>query len=218
MVQIMASIRTFDQLDTHLIEDLKWRVHEMQTWEAVANKCRKHELPGLLRGGIALIYAHWEGYVKESARAYLEYVSRKGLKIGDLKPEIAAVALRAKLGLGEASKKSADHTEIVSIVRSGASLDANLPYGSATIRTQSNLKFEVFADIMHSIGCDVARHEIYRSLVDQRLLKARNDIAHGREEYVALTDWVDIRDRILIVLRDVKDQISNSASTSAYHV
>jgi hypothetical protein len=212
----MASIRTIENLESVLTEELKWRAHEMQLWEQVAAACRSHELPGVLRGGVALVYAHWEGYVKESARAYLEYVSRKGLKIGQLRSEIAAVALRAKLGRGEASKNSSAHTEIVELFRSADLLPANIPYNSATIRTRSNLHFSTFVDIMHSIGCDASRHEIYKSIIDNRLLRHRNDIAHGREEYVSLSDWIDIRDRVLIILKDVRTQISNAAVNEEY--
>lgn len=188
----------------------------MQIWEQVASSCRDHQLPGVLRGGLALVYAHWEGYVKEGVRSYLEYISRKGLKIGELRSEIAAVALRSKLGRGEASKRSAAHTEIVDLLRSADSLSADLPYTSATIRTQSNLKFDVFADIMHSIGCDTTHHEIYQGTIDKRLLGCRNEISHGREEYVSLTDWIDIRNRVLMILKDVRKQISNAAANEEY--
>ncbi|MFE9249878.1 MAE_28990/MAE_18760 family HEPN-like nuclease [Streptomyces sp. NPDC007088] len=212
----MAAIRTIDHLESSLTEDLKWRTHEMQLWEQVAASCRTHEVAGILRGGLALVYAHWEGYIKEGARAYLEYISRKGLKVGELRSEIAAVSLRSKLGQGETSKHSASHTEIVDLLRGADSLPADLPYTSATIRTRSNLKFDVFADIMHSIGCDASRHEIYQSTIDKRLLKYRNDIAHGREEYVRLADWIDIRDRVLLILKDVRNQISNAAANEDY--
>ncbi|MDX3697212.1 MAE_28990/MAE_18760 family HEPN-like nuclease [Streptomyces europaeiscabiei] len=212
----MAAIRTLDQLQASLTENLVWRTHEMDQWQMVANRVRSHELPGILRGGLALIYAHWEGYVKDSACAYLEYVSRKGLKVGDLRPELAAIALRSSLGKGEQSKDSKSHTEIISLIRDELSRPAQLKYDSATIRTRSNLKFEVFDDIMHSIGCDASRHEIFRLLIDARLLKFRNDIAHGRQEYVALDDWMEIRDRVVLILKDVRDQISNSAAQKLY--
>ncbi|MFJ8865443.1 MAE_28990/MAE_18760 family HEPN-like nuclease [Streptomyces sp. NPDC102473] len=212
----MAPIRTVDQLQASLTEGLVWRTHEMDQWLMVANRVRPHELPGILRGGLALVYAHWEGYVKDSACSYLEYVSRKGLKIGDLRPELAAIALRSSLGKGEQSKDSKSHTEIVSLLRNELSKPAQLKYDSAIIRTRSNLNFEVFDDIMHSIGCDASRHLIFRLLIDSRLLKFRNDIAHGRREYVALDDWVEIRDRIVLILKDVRDQISNSAAQKLY--
>jgi len=212
----MGILRTLDQLEASLTEDLKWRIHELEQWQKIAEHAREHELPGLLRGGLALLYAHWEGYVKVAGRAYLEYVGRKGLKLGDLRHELAAVALRSMLGRGEMSKKSTDHIKIVEALRGEAGLPANLPYTSATIRTRANLNFETFADIMESIGCDAARHEIYRSTIDARLLRHRHEIVHGKEDYVTLQDWSDIKDRIVIIPHDVRSQISNEASQEGY--
>jgi MAE_28990/MAE_18760-like HEPN len=91
-----------------------------------------------------------------------------------------------------------------------------LPYGSAMIRTRANLKFYVLADIMHSIGCNTDRREVYRMTIDGRLLRHRNDVAHGREESVTLEDWRDIRDRVVIVLKDVRTQISNAAASETF--
>lgn len=76
----MGNLRTLDGFEAHLTEDLKWREAELDTWFRFVRKARQHERSGLLRGGVTLLYAHWEGYIKEAARAYLEHVSRKGSK------------------------------------------------------------------------------------------------------------------------------------------
>lgn len=212
----MSSIRTIDQLEAALTEDLKWRRHEMDQWERAVSRAREHERPGLLRGGTALIYAHWEGYVKFAASTYLEYVSNKRLKLADLRDELAAVALRGMLGKGEQSKQAEAHTEIVSTLRQQNRIPADLPFKQSTIRTRANLNFKTFADIMHSIGCDSSRHEIYSMTIDARLLRHRNEIAHGKEEYVELQDWRDIKTRIVDILIDVRAQITNSASLAEY--
>jgi hypothetical protein len=210
------AVRTLSDLEALLTEELKWRRREVQQWESVVKGVRPHELLAILRGGLAIIYGHWEGYVKTAASAYLEYVSRKGLTVAQLRPELAALALRGLLGTGEMSKKASDHTKIVLAIREESTAPAKLPYEQATIRTYSNLSFDRFVDIMHSIGCDASRHEIHRSLIDNRLLKNRNLIAHGREQYVNLEDWKTIQERVFDILGDVRTQISNAAATRAY--
>lgn len=210
------AIRTTDDLGSHLIEELKWRTAELDTWERLANACRPHQRTGVLRAGVALLYAHWEGYIKEAARAYLEYVSRQGLHVGELRDELAAVALRTMLGSGEQSKKSLDHTTIISTLRSELSRKARISYERSTIRTRSNLKFDVFEDVMHSIGCDSSRHELQRGLINNRLVKNRNEIAHGRLLFIELEDWVDMRARVVDILEDVRDQIREAATSQAY--
>ncbi|MGW4463036.1 MAE_28990/MAE_18760 family HEPN-like nuclease [Micromonospora sp. NPDC004704] len=210
------ALRTLDQLEAALTEELKWRTREIHQWEAVARSVRPHELPAILRGGLGILYGHWEGYVKAGVAMYLEYVAKKGLAVSQLRPELAAVALRGLLGSGETSKKSSDHTRIVLAIREEAGAPARLPYDQAMIRTFSNLNFDRFEDIMHSIGCDASRHEIHRSLIDSRLLKNRNSIAHGREQYVELEDWKTIQERVFLILSDVRTQVSNAAATMSY--
>jgi hypothetical protein len=209
-------LRTIEGFEAHLTEELKWRLSELDTWERMVKACRPHEQVGALRAGVTLLYAHWEGYVKEAARAYLEFVSRKGLRVGELRAELAAVALRNMLGKGEQSKKAEDHTAIVEILRSENQSEARIPYDRSTIRTRSNLSFDVFEDIMHSLGCDAGRHEISRTLIDARLLKNRNDIAHGREMLISLDDWLVMRERVVDVLKDVRTQLANAATMGEF--
>lgn len=94
----MPNLRSIGELQAALTEDLKWRVQEVAQWEAVTDRVKRHEVPAVVRGGVALLYGHWEGYVKSSVTYYLEYISKKGLPLGDLRDEIAAIALRGLLG------------------------------------------------------------------------------------------------------------------------
>ena len=38
----------------------------------------------LRRAGVALLYAHWEGFTKEACQAYLEFVVKRKLKYGEM--------------------------------------------------------------------------------------------------------------------------------------
>lgn len=209
-------IRALEHLEAALTEDLKWRKHEIVTWEQVAANARKHEQPALLRGGLALLYAHWEGYVKAACLLYLEYVSRKGLSLGDLRSELVAVAVRGRVQMLAEAKIPERHTELIELVRGEATVPANLPYESPTIRTFANLNFTTFASIMHSVGCDSSRHTLASFTIDNRLLRARNEIAHGRYEHVSLSDWQDIRDRVVPILDDLREQLIDAAVRETY--
>lgn len=210
------TLRTLEDLEAHITGDLKWRLVELDNWESMTASCRPHQQSGALRAGTALLYAHWEGYIKEAARSYLEYISKKGLNIAQLRNEIAAIALRGMLGKGIQSKSPKKHTAIIELLREETSHKANIPYSRSTIRTNSNLSFEVFEDIMHSIGCNSDRHEIHRSLINARLLKNRNEIAHGKELLISFEDWLTLRERVVQILQDVRDQLNNAAALEAF--
>lgn len=210
------AIRTLDELEAALTADLKWRVHELFLWERLASKANPVESRALLRGGLAVLYAHWEGYVKTASARYLELVSRRGMTIGQLRPELAAVALRGHLARIASDKTPERHTELVETMRTEAQIKADLPYSTTSVRTGGNLTFERFSSIMHSLGCDATAHAASSAHINRRILGARNEIAHGVEEYVSLEDWREARDVVESILRDVRTQLSNAAAQRLY--
>lgn len=210
------AIRTLEQLEAALTTDLKWRRGEMYAFEKMVDAAREHERAALLRGALALVYAHWEGYVKRAGTVYLEYVSRKRLKLGELRPELAAVALRAQIAHLAEAKSSQSHSEIVSMLWDRVDDVVVIPYGSATIRTRANLNFATFESIMHSLGCDVSHHRGQEHLIDERLLGSRNSVAHGERDYVDFEMWKDLRTAVEVILADVRTMLSNSAVYESY--
>lgn len=211
-----SAIRTLERLEAELTKDLKWRIQELWVFEHLLRQARDHEKSALLRGSLALIYAHWEGYVKSAGAIYLEYISRKGLRLEQLRPELVAVALRGQITELSASKNSEDHTALVSKLWLETGQKANLPYKRATIRTQANLKFKLFASIMHSLGIDPDAWRMYELLIDEKLLGCRNEISHGEQEVVDLDGWMAVRDAVDSILRQVRNEVANAAATSGY--
>lgn len=212
----MAKIRTLDQLEAALTADLSWRRHELWVFESTAQSANDVKKSALMRAGLALLYAHWEGYVKSAGSMYLEYVSRKGLKLGELAPELAAIAMRAEIQRLAVEKYSESHTQLVKTIWDSTNDAANLPYGATTIRTYANLNYRLFESIMHSLGCDSQDHRTKSLLIDERLLSWRNEIAHGRGQQVDLADWRDLRDAVEGILVDVRIQLSNAAALQSY--
>ena len=71
------SLRTIEQLSDHISNDLAWRKKELSEIKALIETRRfssqRHR--ALVRSGILILYAHWEGFIKSASRYYLEYVS-----------------------------------------------------------------------------------------------------------------------------------------------
>jgi MAE_28990/MAE_18760-like HEPN len=105
-------VRSVEQLDDLLAEDLAWRKRELTTLEFAIRRARTHEMAPLTRSGIALLYAHWEGYIKGSATLYLAFVASKRLRLEELSSHILAVALRSKLRTLEGASKQPSTTSV----------------------------------------------------------------------------------------------------------
>ena len=70
-------IRTARQLRVALSAELIWRKKELATIRSLirSKKWTTDQRNAIIRSAITVLYAHWEGFVKAAASAYLEFVS-----------------------------------------------------------------------------------------------------------------------------------------------
>src|SRR4051812_7883376 len=77
-----VTIRNSDDLADHIDSSLGWRRIELN---ALRQLIEQHRQPGLqsptsralCRSGVAMLYAHWEGFFKEACQAYVEQIARE---------------------------------------------------------------------------------------------------------------------------------------------
>jgi hypothetical protein len=63
---------------------------------------------------------------------------------------------------------------------------------------------------------DYSPYETSEKIIDSKLLGRRNFIAHGQAMPVDLSEYIDLHDRVVILLDIFKNQIENSAVTKSY--
>lgn len=70
-------IRTVEILSDKISEDLAWRKKELTDLKYIIDtKSLSLVRKSLLgRCGIAILYAHWEGFIKKSSLRFLEFIS-----------------------------------------------------------------------------------------------------------------------------------------------
>jgi hypothetical protein len=64
-----------DDFSAQITEDRSWRLKEISDLKDAASKADEKLQRVLLRALITICYAHWEGYIRFSARKYLEHVA-----------------------------------------------------------------------------------------------------------------------------------------------
>jgi hypothetical protein len=211
------SIRTNEQLNDTLSEDLVWRKKELSTWRFVVEN-KDHAVdrqPTLLRGAIALLYAHWEGYVKSASRAYIDFVHHQRLKYEELAPNFIALGARSLMNQAVTSSKIGQHLAITEFFRNKMGDRCSLPY-KVGLNTKSNLSSQVLKDIVTTLGLDYSFFETKEMLLDERLLKQRNTIAHGEYLLVDIDDYREMSDQVLSMLEVFRTEIDNAAALRTY--
>ena len=176
---------------------------------------RDHEKRIMLRVAICLLYAHWEGFIKQAATAYVSYVATRGQRFRDLTPNFVALGLRGQINSAGTSNSPTLHTELVSKMLSGLEDNADLHWTGA-INTGSNLNSKALIEILCLLGLDSTEYLTSGPLIDQRLLHNRNRIAHGERGDIEPDDYEVLHQRIVLVIEQFRTDLENAAARRSY--
>lgn len=210
----MADIRTLDQLQDELDKEMAWRSKEIKAF-SIASRASGPDRKYFIRAGVALLYAHWEGFVKTASEIYLSFVANRRLKYSELKSCFSIFGLKAKLHTLSASRQAAANIDAFDFILKELQNTAQLQLASA-INTESNLTSKVFTNIATSIDIDIAGYSSRFNLIDESLVHRRNKIAHGEFIDIGGREFGELLDAVLQIMREYKTDLENAASTSAY--
>ncbi len=210
------SIRTADDVNQVLAEELIWRKKELTALKFLveANSSPdRHAV--LLRSGIALLYAHWEGFVKVAGGVYLEFLKFQRLPYERLAVNFLALAARSKMLAAAQSGRVRQHIELTRFFRSGLGERGNIAQ-KGSISTRGNLSSSVLRDITDTLGLDYRPYETKENLIDESLVATRNSIAHGQYVVPDINDFLELYTEVLGLLEVFRNQVDNAVSTGAY--
>ncbi len=210
-------IRTLEHLNQRLTDDLIWRKKEISDLKSLIEtksfSTSKHS--AVLRSGVTLLYAHWEGYIKTVATSYLEFVARQKLTYDELAINFVAVAMKFKLNEASETNKATVFTEVANFMLTQTNQKISIPYEDV-VSTASNLSSSILREIVCLSGLDYSFYETKEVIINEQLLKRRNGIAHG--EYLSLDreEYLQLHDEILSMMENFRTQIENNASQKLY--
>jgi len=210
-----VSIRTQEHLFDSLAGDIIWRKREISTLRWMLSKATPDRKAPLLRATVALVYAHWEGFIKTAACAYLEFLHFRRFTYRQLAPNFVALGARSILRRAGATNRLAAHLEVTDFFLSRLGEQCRLPFKDG-LHTDSNLSSTVLKDIVQTLGLDFSPFETKAHLIDERLLRSRNTIAHG--EYMILDEATvdELANEVVAMLEAFRTQIDNAVALCSY--
>jgi hypothetical protein len=206
------SIRTVEELSDKLSNDLAWRKKELSEIKSLVEarnvSDQRHKV--LLRSGVCILYSHWEGFVKLAANSYLEYVRLKKLTYKELSSNFLALAMKEKLKEAKETNKPSLYIPVCDFFLSELNQRCTLPKDA--ISTASNLSSEILKEITDILGIDFSLYSTKSVLIDTKLLKTRNEIAHGNNYSVfEKEEYIELHIEIIGMLDIFRNQIENAA-------
>jgi hypothetical protein len=209
-------IRTLSDLQTALADEFAWRKKELIGLKGiVAANENNYKRDLSIRAAITILYAHWEGFIKNVGTDYLEYVSRQQLKYSELGAAFVATAIGKRVRSITGNSRIQPCLDAVSFFQNEMETKCVLP-GASAINTKSNLSSEVLREIVATLGLDYSRFLTKEKLIDEKLLHNRNNIAHGRFLIVTFPEYVVLHDEILALMQEFYNQVENAAHMGLY--
>ena len=209
-------LRTTEQLSDKLSNELAWRKKELSEVKSLVEtksfSPSKHK--ALVRSAICLLYAHWEGFVKLAANSYLEYVRMQKLSYEKLSSNFLALAMKDKLKEAKETNKPSLYIPICDFFLDELNQRCKLP--EDIISTASNLSSEILKEITHILGIDFSPYSTKSILIDTKLLKKRNEIAHGEYSIFDKEEYIELHVEVIAMLDIFRNQIENAAINKDY--
>lgn len=211
------TIRTEEQLADFLAEELAWRKKELAELKSLIqiSTLPRNKKDVLIRSGVAILYAHWEGFVKKAATAYVEYISMLRLPYKDLASNFVALGMKGKLENALATNKAAIFIDATDFILNKLDERSNLPYRTC-IDTKSNLSFDLFKDIITLLNLDFTPYLTKETLIDKKLRIPRNNIAHGHYLTTSQDDYLQLHKQVIELLDLFRNQIDNAVHLETY--
>ncbi len=207
--------RSLESLNQFLDRQLSWRKRELTALKFSSEQAEENFQNTILRASICLLYAHWEGFIKEAATGYVRFVARQGLKFKDVTPNLVALGLKSEIQSAGRSNLATFHTNLIQRIM-GPQEDDFLPAWDGAIDTQSNLDSKVLREILCLVGVTGDAYLSKGQFIDERLVKNRNSIAHGRGVSINQEDYNELHELVVYMLDLFRDDLESAAETSSY--
>ena len=206
--------RTPQELTDSLDRELSWRKRELSTILLQLEKSDLKVQVVMIRSGVCLLYAHWEGFVKAAAQRYLEYVANLRLRYRELQRNFLVVDLRRQIRRFANQRNTDQAKELVDKV-----LDGERRFSTNDIEpidTRSNLNSKVLMDILNQVGINVSEYRSKDKLLDIRLVKNRNNVAHGKRFEMESDEYTELHTVIVGLMDRFRDDLENAVEKESY--
>lgn len=212
----MSKAYTESELSSIFDADLIWRRKELSDIKSAIRNADAVSTAPLLRAIIAMSYAHWEGYVRTCANRYFEFLTLRKKAFQEYERQIYVNSFLGRLDSLHRNRTSLkERCRLVNDILGGA--EGRFSYiNPDLIDTRSNLSTDVISDICLICGVESEHFENHRTFLDVQLLKRRNAIAHGQQEFIQRDEIDDLVANVLGLMEAFRNLLENKIYTKAY--
>ncbi len=215
---------TIEKLQTSLEKDLAWRKREISTFRMFAQP-NAQAAEVLLKAGMVILCAHWEGFLKRAVELYIDHVFSQKLLIKQLTPVFIALSYFSDVKkAGEANYPGSEETHIKLAKRIALGNEQICEHSEWKAKTEGNPGTEVINRLLSSIGLDSqlgldgATWATTKIFIDEQVVRDRHVIAHGEWFKIESEDFLKRTDRVLTLLDKLCENLLDAAKNFSYKI
>lgn len=165
---------------------------------------------------IPMLYAHWEGFVREALEMYMEFLEARQLTHAEVAPSIVAHSVKRELMKLVGTQSWENLTGLVEALL--GRLNSRLQLPERTVDTKSNLKFNVLMSLCDSLCIDVSALKDRQKMIDA-LVWQRNNVAHGASLHNVGLETVEEYARFVVeTIEAVEEAIRQAVKSESYRL
>lgn len=209
-------IKSLEKLQDVIDADYVWRKKELIELKFAIHSTQN---PIYIRASMALLCAHFEGFIKQVANYYIIYVSSQNIPFSILKCNFAAIYSAKKIKpCAESEKISVYNSFLKSFLSdyNGSKFKITYSAGDPIIKTGGNPSSSVFEEIVGTIGLDFSIYETKRNYIDTDLLSNRHKIVHGEKLYIEKREFDQTLRNVMDIMETFQEQVFLSACNKEY--
>ena len=202
--------RPDEKLIFELTTALSNRKKEITDFYMYIQSCQSSGIAEILnKSFILLLYAHWEGFIKEYTIKYFSFIISQKLVLSKLTENFLLIYLKSLLKTYKVDKNIFQEKKILDLVSKGSKFKIKIDkyFEKYTVGSESNLKFKNYKNI-----CTILNY----SLIDEtnvfetnleKLVHNRNSIAHTglKAEENTYSDILDIEIMKNLIVREMEN-------------
>jgi hypothetical protein len=205
-----------ESLERKLDRLIGWRKKEILSVRSDAQIATGLQQIILLRCLTFLSYAHWEGFVKQAASLYFDFIMSKKKTYLELDENLVAVAISKRASDG--TSKPSYYQDVAYFLRYDQQDQAVIPAPSV-LSDMGMLTSERLSTILYCLAMEIDPFELKFKWLDYSFIEKRNKVAHG--EFTAIepseiADYFNLTDEALALLETFRNNIVSSANLKTY--
>lgn len=203
--------------------ELAWRKRELSDLRAAAHRAGPGERY-IFRAGQVLLCAHWEGFLKSAASAYVQHALAQKIRLRELSSPLVAVSLyRAVMQAADAKYPGSEHHHLRLADQIVEGVDSEPDDRTAwDVDTEGNPGSDTVERVLRSIGVspnldlDDAAWSTTKVFINEHVVRDRNAIAHGEGKPISRDELLDRVDRLLRLMDSLGELLMVAAQRRQY--